>query len=104
MEVYLAASQVTPVLLGVDTPREQIVKAAAAHRADAIGLLVTHASDLAATAREVRSMRAELPRHVSIWLGGAAGSLVDAIDAAICVVPGWGDLDFAISALGRSVS
>jgi hypothetical protein len=48
-EVYLAASHVTTVLFGVDTPPEQIVKAARSHAVDAVGLLVTEASDLNAT-------------------------------------------------------
>ena len=99
VQVYLAVSQITPVLLGVDTPPEQIVKAARSHAADAVGLLVTHASDLEATAKQLRWMLAELPRRVAIWVGGSAGPDVEIHDDALRIVPTWADLDAAIATL-----
>lgn len=100
VEVYLAVSQVTPLLLGVDAPAEQIVKAARSHGADAIGLLVTRASDLKATARHLRWMLSELPRRVTIWIGGAGGALLKMRDH-VTIVSSWPDLDAAIAALPR---
>ena len=101
VEVYLAVSQVTPRFLGVDTPAEQIVKAARSHAVDAVGLLVTGASDLKATAKHVRWMLAELPRRVSLWLGGGAAPELELHDDAVRVIKTWTDLDEAIAALRR---
>jgi methanogenic corrinoid protein MtbC1 len=100
VEVYLAISQVTPVLLGVDTPAEQIVKAARSHAADAVGLLVTEASDLKATAKHLRWMVAELPRRVALWVGGAGAPHLKIRDE-LRIVSSWVDLDGAIAALPR---
>jgi len=100
VEVYLAISQVTPVLLGVDTPAGQIVKAARSHAADAVGLLVTEASDLKATAKHLRWMVAELPRRVALWVGGAGAPHLKIRDE-LRVVSSWADLDAAIAALPR---
>ena len=99
IEVYLAVSQITPRLLGVDTPAEQIVKAAHSHAVDAVGLLVTGASDLKATAKHINWMLAELPRRVPIWIGGGAAAEVKLDDAAVRVVATWTDLDAAIAAI-----
>lgn len=101
VEVYLAASQVTPVLLGVETPAEQIVKAARSHAVDAVGLLVTQASDLKATKNHVRWMLGELPRRVRIWVGGAGGAELGIRDEAVRVVGTWSEMDEAISTLPR---
>ena len=99
VEVYLAASQVTPILLGVDTPPEQIVKAARSHAADVVGLLVTQASDLKTTKGHVRWMLGELPRRVRIWVGGAGGVELGIRDEAVRVVGTWSEMDEAISTL-----
>ncbi len=101
VQVYLGASQITPVLLGPDTPPEQIVKAAQSHAVDAVGLLVTHASDLKETADSILWMLAELPRRVAIWVGGAAGPELDIPGDAVRIVPGWAEMDSAISTLLR---
>lgn len=103
VEVYLAASQVTPIFLGVDTPPEQIVKAARSHAADAVGLLVTEASDRKATKGHIRWMLHELPRRVRIWVGGAGGAGLGIDDDAVRIVPTWGEMDKAILTLaGRA--
>jgi cobalamin-dependent methionine synthase I len=98
-EVYLAASQVTPILIGVDTPAEQIVKAARSHGVDAVGLLVTEASDLKATKTYIRWMLGELPRRVGIWVGGAGGAGLHIQDEAVRIVGTWVDMDEAILTL-----
>jgi methanogenic corrinoid protein MtbC1 len=98
-EVYLAASQVTPILLGVDTPPEQIVKAARSHGADAVGLLVTEASDLRATKSHISRMLRELPRRARIWVGGAGGAGLGIDDHAVRIVATWDEMDKAILSL-----
>ena len=101
VEVYLAASQVTPVLLGVDTPPEQIVKAAHRHGVDAVGLLVTQASDRNTARVHVRWMLGELPRRVCIWVGGAGGPELGLRSEAVRLVSTWSEMDEAIAALAK---
>jgi DNA-binding transcriptional MerR regulator/methylmalonyl-CoA mutase cobalamin-binding subunit len=101
VQVYLALSEVTPILLGVDTPAEQIVKAARAHEADAVGLLVTRASDLKATNKQIRWMLGELPRRVAIWVGGEGGHDLGIRDDSLRLVATWKALDAAIATLAR---
>jgi cobalamin-dependent methionine synthase I len=101
IEVYLSVRQITPILLGVDTPVEQIVKAARSHAVDVVGLLVTHASELKATAKHLRWMLSELPRKVVIWMGGAAGPDVAIKHDAVRTVTEWRELDEAIATLAR---
>jgi hypothetical protein len=102
IEVYLGVSEITPIPLGIDTPREQIVKAAFSHAVDAIGLLVTRGSDLAATADDVVWMMHELPRRVGIWLGGSAAGELGLTHEAVPIVSSWTALDDAIARLKRS--
>ncbi len=101
LEVYLATSHVTPVFLGVDTPADQIVKAARSHEVDAVGLSVTLVSDLDSTKRHVRWLLAERPRRVSLWVGGAGGAELGLHDEAVRIVGTWREVDEAISTLPR---
>jgi methanogenic corrinoid protein MtbC1 len=101
IQVYLAVSQVTPLMLGVDTPPDQIVKAARTFAADAVGLLVTQASDHAAASRHIRWMLAELPRRVGVWVGGSGAADLELSHDAFRVVATWTDLDAAIATVGR---
>jgi methanogenic corrinoid protein MtbC1 len=91
-------------LLGVETPPEQIVKAARSHTVDAVGLLVTQSSDLKVTRSQVRWMLGELPRRVRIWLGGAGGAELGIRDEAVRIVGTWSEMDEAILALPRSAT
>ncbi len=102
IEVYLGSGALAPLRLGVDTPPDQIVEAARRYRASAVGLLVTRASDLAVTARQVRWMLGELPRRVAIWLGGGGAPELAIHHEAVRVVATWSDLDAAIAALSPS--
>ena len=101
VQVYLASGQVTPVLLGVDTPPEQIVKTARRQGVDAIGLLVTRSADIKLTAKYVRWMLAELPRRVALWIGGTGGPDLQTRHDAVRIVTTWGDLDEAMETLER---
>jgi methanogenic corrinoid protein MtbC1 len=100
VQVYLAVSQVTPVMIGVDTPAEQVVKAARAHDASAVGVLVTHASDVPSTRKQLQRLVSELPRRVSVWVGGDGGAAFRGDEAfRVHVVGDWCELDDAIAAL-----
>ena len=66
---------------------------------DAVGLLVTEASDPKAARSHIRWMLRELPRRVRIWLGGAGGPGLGIDDEAVCIVTTWDDMDRAILTL-----
>ena len=104
VEVYLAVGQIAPRRLGVDTPPDQIVKAARSHAVDAVGLLVTGASNLEEAATHVRWMLAELPRRIPIWIGGDAAPRLDLPAESVRVIVEWSDLDAAVAALPRGVA
>jgi len=104
VELYLAVSHITPLLLGVDTPPEQIVKAAREYAVDAVGLLVTGASDLKVTAKHVRWLLAQLRPGVSIWIGGGSGRDLGIHNEALQVIDTWSDLDSAFASLGRETN
>jgi len=97
--LYLAACRATPRLLGVDTPRDQIVKAARALGADVVGLTITPSSDLAAVTLDLRWMLSELPRRVEIWAGGGAAQALKLDDPALEIITSFAALDAALAAI-----
>ena len=102
--VVLAASEVTPRLLGVDTPPDQIVAAARAHSSDAVGLAIMPPADLEKVGAHIRWMLSELPRRVPIWAGGAGASKLELGLEGLVIVRDWLALDDAIRRLARSGS
>lgn len=97
--LYLSAHRATPRLLGVSTPRDQIVKAARALAVDAVGLTITHASNLEESAEDIRWMLSELPRRVEIWAGGEAASSLGISDPGLKIVPSFGALEGVVDNL-----
>lgn len=99
--VVLAANQVTPRLLGTDTPPEQIVAAARAYRCDAVGIAIMPPADLQRVAGQVQWMLTELPRRVPIWAGGAGAWKLDLDAEGLFIIRDWAGLDEAVRRLGR---
>jgi methylmalonyl-CoA mutase cobalamin-binding subunit len=100
--VYLTTYGVHPILLGVETPPDQIVVAARAHQVDAVGLLVSRASEPKAAVKHLRWMVGELPRRVVVWVGGGGGPELPLRDPSVRLAPTWRSLDQAIRALPSS--
>ncbi|MEZ4301841.1 MAG: MerR family transcriptional regulator [Polyangiaceae bacterium] len=98
--LHVAARRATPRLLGVNTPRDQIVKAARALSADVVGLTITPSSDVIAAAADIRWMLSELPRRVEIWAGGEAATRLALSDPGLKIVTTFSALDAALEALG----
>lgn len=94
--LYLAASRATPRLLGVSTPRDQIVKAARALGADVVGLTITSSSDVTAASADLRWMLSELPRRVELWAGGEASSHLGIHDPGLKTIATFTDLEAAL--------
>jgi len=99
--VVLAASQVTPRLLGPDTPPEQIVAAARAYRCDAVGLAVMPPVETKEVGAHIEWMLTELPRRVPIWAGGSGASQLGLALDGLVIIRDWASLDAAIAALPR---
>lgn len=97
--LYLASQRATPRLLGVNTPRDQIVKAARALSADVVGLTITPSSDIAAAANDLKWMLSELPRRVEIWAGGEAAPRLGISDPGLKTVTSFASLDAALEAI-----
>lgn len=94
--LYLAASRATPRLLGVSTPRDQIVKAARALGADVVGLTITSSSDVASASADLRWMLSELPRRVELWAGGEASPRLGIHDPGLKTISTFTDLEAAL--------
>ncbi len=94
--LYLASKRATPRLLGVNTPRDQIVKAARALGADVVGLTITPTSDIDVAATDIQWMLSELPRRVEIWAGGEAASRLALSDPGLKTIASFAALDAAL--------
>jgi methanogenic corrinoid protein MtbC1 len=100
--VHLAASFAAPRLLGADTPPGDIVEAAKALSADAVGLSISGAADVRAAQKGARAIARELPAGVELWLGGAGAAAAQVSGAAVRTIATWSELDRALMQLGGS--
>jgi len=96
--LYLATGGASPRIIGVSTPKDQIVRAAHAHQAAAVGLSVLQSSDVLAAASEIRQLAPQLPRNTVLWLGGSGATSLPPIEGAR-IVATWDDLDDVLRTL-----
>lgn len=99
--LYAAVAGASPRVLGVATPVEQLVLAARAHQAAAVGLAVTPASDLAATAKAARQLVSQLVPTTQLWLGGDGVARLPPTPGARRVTA-WPEVDAALLSLGAT--
>ncbi len=97
--LYAAVAGAATRVLGVSTPAEQLVLAARAHQAAAVGLAVTPSSNLETTADAVRQIVAALAPATQVWLGGAGAAQLPRIPGARLVIA-WPEVDAALLSLG----
>jgi methanogenic corrinoid protein MtbC1 len=71
VESMLVCDGATCIPLGTEMPQEEIVRAATAHRADVVALSFSAAFPERQASAGLRSLRAELPKDIEIWAGGA---------------------------------
>lgn len=69
--LYLAAHGMVPRVLGIDTPPEQIARAALAYDCNVVGVSVTGASSIDEAQAHLRVLLRELPKRMGLWVGGA---------------------------------
>jgi len=96
-EAVLALEGATCISLGTQTPLFEIVRAAAAHRADIVALSFSAAFPRRRVAAVLDQLRATLPRATGLWAGGAGVRRV-AAPAGAELTATW---DAAIAALGH---
>lgn len=70
-EGMFALDGATCVSLGTQTPVWDIVQAAQAHRADVVALSVSVAYPANQAVEALADLRAKLPAHVALWVGGS---------------------------------
>ncbi len=97
--VQLAANRAAPRVLGADTPPEQIVEAARALGASAVGLSISASSALRSASRAALWLAEALPPNVELWLGGGGASAVAPAVPEAILVSTWLNLDTALTAL-----
>ncbi len=74
--------------LGVETPSQDIVRAAAAHNADVVALSFSAMFGAAAARRDLALLRQSLPERVELWAGGACSGLRAFALPGLHILPG----------------
>lgn len=70
MSVLLAVRGYRALYLGLDTPVEEIARAARGGDAEAVAVSISSAMARARAARVVAQLRKALPRRIALWVGG----------------------------------
>jgi methanogenic corrinoid protein MtbC1 len=81
LEIATAGRKV--VVLGPQSPVEEIVSTAASLDAAAVGLSVSSFAPRRRTEEDVRALRAELPERVDLWVGGRGAQSLEAVPPAV---------------------
>lgn len=97
--LYAAAEGIRPRLLGTDTPVDQIVDAARALGAHAVGITVARGYDMVKARGAVERLLERLPKRSALWVGGALAEHVRFDDSSFSIVGSWDDLDRLIGVL-----
>lgn len=86
-EALMALEGARCASLGVQTPLEEIVKAAAAQQADILGLSFSPCQNPNRVLADLLEVRASLPPAVEIWAGGSCPILMRRPPAGVVVMP-----------------
>jgi DNA-binding transcriptional MerR regulator len=87
-------------VLGPRTPVDEIVQAALAVDAAAVGVSISLYSAVKDTPAEVTELREKLPSRIRLWLGGAGPKLIEDLPVNLEVLESLDDLDRALKRLG----
>ena len=97
LEITVAGRAVR--VLGPHLPADEIVAAAEALDAAAVGLSMSLFAPVEETIRDIEVIRAALPKRIQFWVGGAGSAQLDELPAQVKILPALDDLDRAVSAL-----
>jgi MerR family transcriptional regulator, light-induced transcriptional regulator len=92
VEALLTVEDAYPVLLGPQTPIEEIVRAARAKEVDAVCLSFSTAYAPALAARGLRELRRVLPVQQALWAGGHGIKSIRKPIEGVCLLPEFRDL------------
>lgn len=92
VEALLVVEDVYPVLLGPQTPIDEIVRAAQIKQVDAVCLSFSTAYSPALAAQGLRDLRQALPAEQGIWAGGYGVKMIRKPVEGVCLVPEFLDL------------
>ena len=87
-------------VLGPHLPVEEIVQAAKALDAIAVGLSVSIFAEPDETAREIAAVRERIPKETAVWIGGGGSSLLKNLPSGITTLATLDELDRALTDLG----
>ncbi len=91
-------------VLGSHLPVDEIVQAAKALDASAVGLSVSIFAEPEETAREITAVRERLPAETALWIGGAGSANLENLPAGIENTVSLDDLDRVLMRLSDQVS
>lgn len=97
--LYAALGGAAPRSLGVDTPADQIVAAARALGARAVGISVSASSALPVAHNELRKVLGALPLRTELWIGGKRAGELSLNDPRAFKVVTWAELDARLAHL-----
>lgn len=95
-EAALSLSGARCVALGPQTPVHDIIRGAAAHKADIVALSFSTHPTAKSVQDGLAAVRAELPDGIRIWVGGSHPALDNIRTAGIESMSGLHDIDLAI--------
>jgi methylmalonyl-CoA mutase cobalamin-binding subunit len=91
VEALLVVEDAYPVLLGPQTPIDEIVRAALVKQVDAVCLSFSVAYSSALAAQGLRDLRQMLPESIEIWAGGYGIKPIRKSIEGVCLVPEFQD-------------
>ena len=103
VSVYASVAGAKVHNLGIDVPTLELVRAATALRAQAIGLSVSLGSAPTAAIEQVSWLATNLPPTVELWLGGKGASALEGLPNRVRVLANWDDLELAVTGLRRGL-
>jgi methanogenic corrinoid protein MtbC1 len=86
-------------VLGPHLPVEEIVQAAKALDAVAVGLSVSIFAEPEETAREITAIRKRVPKDTAVWIGGAGSTTLDNLPTGVEITARLDDLDRVLARL-----
>jgi DNA-binding transcriptional MerR regulator/methylmalonyl-CoA mutase cobalamin-binding subunit len=92
VEALMVVEDVYPVLLGPQTPIDEIVRAAQLKQVDAVCLSFSSAYSPTLAAQGLRDLRQMLPAGIELWAGGYGVKAIRRPVDGVCLMPEFQDL------------
>jgi methylmalonyl-CoA mutase cobalamin-binding subunit len=92
VEALMVVEDIYPVLLGPQTPIDEIVRAAQIKQADAVCLSFSSGYSPTLSAQGLRDLRQMLPASIELWAGGYGVKAIRKSIDGVCLMPEFQDL------------